>query len=235
MPARVLSSFLQGGMPRHVTFAALSPRGSAPRAQAEPEVALLCSSPLLLLYSSLVHLLDLDPHNISHLVRFRNTKSHCLLRNLCSGEVALLLEHSAGLPRVLLLCWQVQVRLEQPLSLDRGTAQIFFPCFALSNHNPEVSHSEPTPRKAPVLWQGGDLEVPLAGCLYGSDVLSFGLEALMSFLALNLLMSFSVKPFLKVRGSVKMRCPKHTPREAPRRGKQRVKSRALLPAGDTGA
>lgn len=106
----------------------VSPYGSTPQALAEPEVALLCSLPLLLLYSSLVHPLNLDPHNISHLVCFSNTKSYCLLRNPCSGEAALLLEHSAGLPRVLLLCWQVQVCLEQPLSLDRGTARIFLFC-----------------------------------------------------------------------------------------------------------
>lgn len=151
-------------MLQQVTSAALPPGGSRPQALAEPEVALLCSSPLLLIFSSLVHLLNLDPPSSSHLVRFSNTKSYCLLRNPCSGKVGLLLEHSAGLPRVLLLCWQVQVRLEQPLSLDRGTARICFSCFAFSNYNPEVSHSEPTLRNAPILWQGGDLEVTLDIC-----------------------------------------------------------------------
>lgn len=42
----------------------------------------------------------------------------------------MLLEHSAGSPKVLLLCWQVQVRLKQSLSLDKGTAWTVFLCFA---------------------------------------------------------------------------------------------------------
>lgn len=67
-----------------------------------------------------MHLSNLDAHNSSHLVRFSNTKSYCLLQNRVLAEVALLLEHSAGLPRVLLLCWPVQVCLEQPLSLTEA-------------------------------------------------------------------------------------------------------------------
>lgn len=178
-----------------------------------------------------MHLLNLDRHDISHLVCFSNTKSYCLLQNLCSGEVALLLEHSAGLPRVPLLCWQVQVRLEQPLPLDRGTAQTFFSCFPLSNHNPEVSHSESALSSA--LGRKGTCGHPWLSS-YGSNVLSFGLEVSISFLVLNLLMSFSIKLLFKARVSVTTQCPQHAPWGARWRGKRGVKSRALLPAGDTG-
>lgn len=71
--------------------------------------------------------------------------------------------------------------------------------------------------------------------LHESNVPSFGLEILMSFLALDLLMPFSIKAVFQGMGWVKMQCPKHPPWETIGAGKQGVKSRALLPAGDTGA
>lgn len=80
-----------------------------------------------------------------------------MLRNPCSGEVALLLERSAGFakgPSALLASAGAFGAAFVP---DSGTAWIFFSCFSLSNHNPEVSHSEPTMRSAPVLCQGWDL------------------------------------------------------------------------------
>lgn len=154
----------QGLILHRVISAALSPYGSAPQALAESEVALLCSSPLLLLYSSLVHLLNLDPR-ISHLVRFSNTKSYCLLwyRVLGGSSASGALCRSSKGPSALLASAGAFGAAFVP---DRGTARIFFSRFALSNHNPELSHGEPTLRNAPILWQGWDLGVPLAIYLF---------------------------------------------------------------------
>lgn len=149
-----------------LSSAALSPHGSIPQELTELELALLLTpAPLELLNTSL----KLGSHSISHLVGFSNTKSYCLRRNPCPGKVALLLEHSVGLPRVLLLCWQVQVCLQQPLSLDRDTDRIFF--FVLSCLITVLKLFTVSP------WQGHDLRVPLAIFLTGAISQASGLKS----------------------------------------------------------
>lgn len=100
--------------------------------------------------------LNLDPQTTGHLVCFSPTKSHCLLRNPCSGEVALLLEHAVAFakgPSALLASAGAFGAAFVP---DSSTAWVFFSCFSLSNHNAEVSHSEKCPYSLSGMGPGAD-------------------------------------------------------------------------------